>query len=179
VPAQRKARPADDLPDGRSLLDDVNVRLLRELAADPRLTAAELGRRVGMSAPAVRERVSRLEQAGVIRGYRLDVDPAALGLPVAAWVRIRPEPGQLTRVAELAERTPEVAECHRISGEDCFLLKVHVPSIAALEDVLDRFLLHGQTISSFVVSSPVPPRSVLPSALQGEAARRAAGSRTG
>jgi Lrp/AsnC family transcriptional regulator, leucine-responsive regulatory protein len=158
----RKARPANGLQDGRWLLDEVNVRLLRELAADARLTAAELARRVGMSPPAVRERVARLEQAGVIRGYRLDVDPAAVGLPVAAWVRIRPGPGQLPRIAELARSTPEVSECHRISGEDCFLLQVHVPSIGALEEVLDRFLLHGQTTSSLVVATPVPPRPVPP-----------------
>jgi len=98
----------------------------------------------------------------VIRGYRLDIDPAAVGLPVAAWVRIRPGPGQLPKVAELAQRTPEVSECHRISGEDCFLLKVHVPAIEDLESVLDRFLMHGQTTSSFVVATPVAPRTVLP-----------------
>jgi Lrp/AsnC family transcriptional regulator, leucine-responsive regulatory protein len=94
------------LADGKPLLDEVNRRLLAELDADPRAGAAELARRVGMSAPAVRERLTRLEESGVIRGYRLDVDPAALGLPVAAWVRVRPGPGQLTRVAELAARTP-------------------------------------------------------------------------
>jgi len=109
-----------------------------------------------MSAPAVRERVARLEEAGVIRGYRLDIDPAAIGLPVTAWVRIRPGPGQLPKIPELAARLPEVSECHRISGEDCFLLKVHVRAIEALEAVLDQFLLHGQTASSFVVSTPVP-----------------------
>lgn len=146
-------------PGRRSLLDEVNVRLLAALDADPRAGAAELGRRVGMSAPTVRERLTRLEEAGVIRGYRLDVDPAAIGLPVTAWVRIRPGPGQLPRIAELAARTPQVSECHRISGEDCFLLKVHVPGIEDLEAVLDQFLVHGQTHSSFVVSTPVPPRN--------------------
>ena len=124
------------------------------------MSTSELARRIGMSAPAVRERVGRLEESGVIRGYRLDINPAAVGLPVAAWVRIRPGPGQLPKLAELAERTPEVSECHRISGEDCFLLKVHVRAIEALEDVLDKFLVHGQTTSSFIVSTPVPPRSV-------------------
>jgi Lrp/AsnC family leucine-responsive transcriptional regulator len=140
-------------------LDETNVRLLDELTADPRATAAELARRVGMSAPAVRERLNRLEQAGVIRGYRLDIDPSAIGLPVAAWVRIRPGPGQLPKIAELARRTPQVSECHRISGEDCFLLKVHVAAIEDLEAVLDQFLLYGQTHSSFVVATPVPPRN--------------------
>ena len=113
-----------------------------------------------MSTPTVRERVARLEESGVIRGYRLDIDPAALGRPVAAWVRLRPGPSQIPRIVELAERTPEVVECHRISGEDCFLMRVQVPEIAALEDVLDKFLVHGQTTSSFIVSTPVPPRSV-------------------
>jgi Lrp/AsnC family leucine-responsive transcriptional regulator len=152
----------DRLPDGKLLLDDVNRRLLAFLTEDPRLSMSELARRIGMSAPAVRERVARLEQAGVIRGYRLDIDPAAVGLPVAAWVRIRPGPGQLPKVAALAARVPQVSECHRISGEDCFLLKVHVATIEALEEVLDRFLLHGQTTSSFIVSTPVAPRPPAP-----------------
>jgi Lrp/AsnC family leucine-responsive transcriptional regulator len=155
----RSPRTPRGLPDGKSLLDDVNVRLLAELSADPRSSASELARRVGMSAPAVRERVARLEEAGVIRGYRLEIDPAAIGLPVAAWVRLRPGLGQLPKIAELAARTPEVSECHRISGEDCFLLKVHVASIEALEAVLDQFLMHGQTTSSFIVATPVPPRA--------------------
>ncbi len=144
----------------RDLLDDVNVRLLRALQEDPRQSMSALARRVGMSAPAVTERVARLEQAGVIRGYRLDVDPAAVGLPVAAWVRLRPGPAQLPKIAKLAEATPEVVECHRITGEDCFLMRVQVPAIERLEEVLDKFLLHGQTTSSIVVSTPVPPRAV-------------------
>src|SRR6266849_3499019 len=117
-------------------LDEVNVRILEELRRDPRLTMAELGRRIGMSSPAVTERVRRLEEAGVIRGYRLDLDPAALGLPIAAYIRIRPNPGQLPRIAELAQQIPEVVECHRVTGEDCFILKVHIPAI----DQLDRLL---------------------------------------
>ena len=149
---------SQDLQSGKSLLDEVNRGILTALTKDPRLSTAELARRVGMSAPAVRERVNRLEEVGVIRGYRLDVDPAAMGIPVAAWVRIKPGPGQLPKIAALAARTPEVSECHRISGEDCFLLKLHVPALEALEDVLDRFLIHGQTTSSLIISTPVPPR---------------------
>jgi Lrp/AsnC family leucine-responsive transcriptional regulator len=143
-------------------MDATDRRLIDVLSEDPRLSAAEVARRVGLSAPTVRERISRLEESGVIRGYRLDIDPASLGLPVSAWVRLRPGPGQLTRIAQLAARTTEISECHRISGEDCFLLRVHVRSIEALEAVLDRFLVHGQTTSSFIVSTPVPPRSPRP-----------------
>ena len=139
------------------LLDDVNRALIVQLTAEPRLSFAELGRRVGLSSPAVADRVGRLEAAGVIR-YRLDVAPEALGLPMTAWVRVRPAPRQLPKIAELAERLPEVVLCDRISGEDCFLLKLHVRTMSHLEEVLDRFLAFGQTTSSFVVASPVPPR---------------------
>jgi Lrp/AsnC family transcriptional regulator, leucine-responsive regulatory protein len=143
-----------------TLLDELNVRILEELTADPRLRTTELARRLGVSTPTVRERVTRLEESGVIRGYRLDIDPAALGRPVAAWVRLQPGPGQVPRIAEMARSTPEVVECHRISGEDCFLMRVQVPAIDKLEDLLDRFAPYGRTNSSFVVSTPVPPRSV-------------------
>ena len=97
------ARPATyDHEEG--LLDGVNLRILAELRDGPRLSMAELARRVSMSAPAVTERVQRLQQAGVIAGYRLDIDPAAVGLPVTAFARIRPMPGSLTKIAELAEQ---------------------------------------------------------------------------
>lgn len=150
--------PRDSRSNGGNALDALNLRLLSELQDNPRLSMSELARRVGMSAPAVTERVQRLEAAGVITGYRVDVDPAALGMPVTALVRIRPGPGQLHKIAQAAQETAQVVECHRITGEDCFLLKMHAPSIGDLEEILDRFLLLGQTTTSIVVSTPVPPR---------------------
>lgn len=149
-------RPAYSGPS--ELLDEVNQRLLAELHADPRITMSALARRAGMSAPAVTERVQRLERAGVITGYRMDVSPAALGLPVTAFVRVRPTAGQLPKVAELAARLPQITECYRITGEDCFLLKLHAAAVEQIEEILDQFLLYGQTISSIVVATPVPPR---------------------
>ena len=140
------------------VLDEVNRRLLAELHGNPRLSMAELARRVGMSAPSVTERVQRLERLGVIAGFRMDVDPAALGMPVTAIVRIRPGPGQLPKIIEEARATPQVVECLRITGEDCFLMKIHGPTIGQLEEILDRFLLFGQTTTSIVVSTPVPAR---------------------
>jgi Lrp/AsnC family leucine-responsive transcriptional regulator len=119
---------------------------------------AELARRVGMSAPAVTERVQRLQRSGVIAGYRLDIDPAAVGLPVTAFARIRPMPGSLPKIAELAAELPQVTECYRITGEDCFLIKLHAPAIDQLEAILDRFLVYGNTTTSIVVSTPVPRR---------------------
>jgi Lrp/AsnC family leucine-responsive transcriptional regulator len=154
------------------LLDQVNRRLLAELHADPRISMSALGRRVGMSAPSVTERVQRMERAGIITGYRMEVSPAALGLPVTAFARIRPTAGQLPRIAELAAQLPEVTECHRITGEDCFLVKVHAPAVDQLAETLDKFLLYGQTVSSIVVSTPVPPR---PLPIPGVEAQPAAG----
>lgn len=143
-----------------SLIDETNHRLLRLLRDDPRVATSALARAVGMSAPAVRERLLRLQDAGVIRGYRLELDPAALGYPVLAFVRVRPAPGQLRPVADLAQRLPEVVECHRVTGEDCFILKVHLAGIDQLDRVLDQFLAFGQTTTSLVQSSPVPPRDL-------------------
>lgn len=139
-------------------LDAVNRRILEELLRDPRVTMAELGRRIGMSSPAVTERVRRLKEAGVIRGYRLDLNPAMLGLPIALYVRVRPNPGQLPRIAELAQQLPEVVECHRVTGEDCFVLKAHIPAIDQLDRLLDSFPLYGSTTTSIIQSSPVSLR---------------------
>ena len=144
--------------DDDQLLDAVNRRLLTELHADPRISMSALAREVGMSAPAVTERVQRLRRTGVITGFRMDVDPAALGLPVTAFARVRPAPGQLDNIAKLARSLDQVSECYRITGEDCFLVKLHAPTIADLEALLDQFLTYGQTITSIVVSEPVPPR---------------------
>ena len=153
-----KPRTRDAAAYEAKLLDDVNLRLLEELAADGRLGMAELGRRVGLSAPAVAERVQRLERAGVIAGYHAEIDPAAVGFPIGAVVRIRPSPGQLQRIPGLARESPEVAECYRITGEDCYLLRLHLRSIGDLEEILDRFTPYGQTTTSIVHSAPVPRR---------------------
>ena len=140
------------------LLDATNLTILAHLTAEPRIAIRELGRRVDMSGPAVAERVLRLREAGVIRREWLEIDPQSLGLAVTAYVRVRPTPGALPRVIELAKDTPEVVECHRVTGEDCFIMKVVAAHISELEALLDEFLLHGTTTSSLVVSSPVPLR---------------------
>ncbi|MES1154675.1 MAG: Lrp/AsnC family transcriptional regulator, partial [Rhodanobacter sp.] len=107
------------MPQISNLLSDPrNIALLQALQDDPRQPVSRLASRVGMSAPAVKERLNRLEETGVIRGYRLDLDPKALGWPVTAYVRVRPVPGQLPKIAELAQKIPQVVECHRVTGED-------------------------------------------------------------
>jgi Lrp/AsnC family leucine-responsive transcriptional regulator len=140
--------------------DETDAALLAELQRDARLTLAELGRRVGLSSPAVAERLQRLERDGVIRGYRADVDPRAVGLSLTVILRIRPAPRELKKVAELAERTREVVECHRITGDDCYFMKAHVRDVEHMEEVIDRFAVYGQTTTSILQSSPVPARAL-------------------
>ena len=142
------------------MLDETNVRLLAELQADARLSLAELGRRVGLSSPAVAERVARLEREGVILGYHAELDPRALGYALSAVIRAKPGPRQLHLVGEVARRTPEVVDCRRVTGEDCYVMTVHVRSVEHLEEVIDRFAAHGQTTTSIIQSAPVPRRGV-------------------
>jgi Lrp/AsnC family transcriptional regulator, leucine-responsive regulatory protein len=155
-----KRRSSDDRANENRLLDTINRRLLQELQADARLSMAELGRRINLSAPAVAERVQRLERAGVITGYRAEVDPKALGFPIAAVVRVRPTTRQLQKIPELAREIPEVVDCHRITGEDCYFVKLHLRSMDDLEEILDRFIVLGQTTTSIIHSSPVAARAL-------------------
>jgi Lrp/AsnC family leucine-responsive transcriptional regulator len=138
--------------------DATDERLLAELQGDARLTNAELGRRVSLSPPAVADRLRRLERDGVITGYRAELEPKALGYTLSAIMRVRPSARQLPKVAELARESPEVVECHRITGEDCFFVKLHLRDIEHLEEVVDRFLIYGQTTTSIIQSSPVRGR---------------------
>jgi Lrp/AsnC family leucine-responsive transcriptional regulator len=153
--------PSNRKPNGE-LIDEINGYLLAELQGDARLSVAELARRVSLSPPAVAERLQRLESAGVIRGYHADVDPAFAGYPLAVVIRVRPAPRQLPKVTELAQASPEVVECHRITGEDCFLIKAHVRDVGHLEELIDSIAVYGQTTTSIVQSSPVPPGSSAP-----------------
>jgi Lrp/AsnC family leucine-responsive transcriptional regulator len=139
-------------------LDATDRKIIGELTTDGRVPLAELGRRVSLSSPAVAERVRRLERVGVITGYRAELDPRLLGYQLTAIVRIKPAAGQLTRIPELATEIPEVGECHRITGEDCFYLKLHLRSIEELSSLLDRFLAYGETTTSIINASPIQRR---------------------
>jgi Lrp/AsnC family leucine-responsive transcriptional regulator len=150
------------------LLDSRNQKLLAALLKNPRASVTDLARRVGLSAPATRERMLRLEEAGVIKGWRVELDPKALGFPIAILIRVRPMPGQLPKIARLAQSLPQVTECLRITGEDCFLMRAHLRALDELDGLLDRFLAYGQTTTSIVQSSPVASRSLpLPDSVVG------------
>jgi Lrp/AsnC family leucine-responsive transcriptional regulator len=142
----------------RTRLDAIDRGIISELVANGRISFAELGRRVNLSSPAVTERVQRLERAGVITGYHAEIDPRALGYQLTAIVRVKPAPAQLARIAELAAQIPEISECHRITGEDCFYIQVHLRTIEELAGILDRFLQFGETTTSIINASPITGR---------------------
>ena len=124
------------------------------------MSVSELARRIKMSPPSARERVQRLEEAGIIKGYRLEIDPAALGYPITVFVRVRPMPGMLPNIVALAQKLPQVTECYRITGEDCFILKIHLDELSGLDRILDQFLAYGQTTTSLIQSVPVAARTL-------------------
>jgi Lrp/AsnC family leucine-responsive transcriptional regulator len=139
-------------------LDALDAAILRVLAEDARTPMRELAQRVGLSAPSTTERVRRLETAGVIEGYTVRVNAGALGLPVGAILRIRPMPGELQRVAEMLASIPEVITCDRVTGDDCFIAKAQVPTVADLESLINNLLPYASTNTCVVVSTPVTPR---------------------
>lgn len=138
-------------------LDNLDRRLLAELQANPRLPVAQLGRRVGLSPPAIAERMRRLEESGAL-SYRAQVDPRALGYGICAIVRVSPRTSDLQQIPEIAREVPEITECYRITGEDCYFMKLFLRSMDDLEPLLDRFTPHGRTTTSIVHSAPIPPR---------------------
>lgn len=144
------------------LLDSVGWQILRELQADARLSYAELGRRVGLSSPAVMERVKKLEDAGIIRGYSVDLDLAQLGLPIMAYVRLANVGLHDKHILDLVQEMPEVVECHHVTGNDSFVIKVTAASIAHLERILMKFVSYNQTTTSIVLSSPIIGRIIEP-----------------
>lgn len=139
-------------------LDDVDAKLIEALGANARISMRDLAELVGMSAPSVAERVRRLEDVGVIRGFIVDLDAKALGYNLEAIVRIKPLPGQLHIVEQLIQAMPECIECDKVTGEDCFIARLCLQSIDRLDGLLDRLSERAETNTSIIKASPVPRR---------------------
>ncbi len=144
------------------LLDDLGWNILDLLQQNARLSCAELGRRVGLSTPAVTERVRRMEEAGIITGYHASVDPSKAGFPIVVYMRLAISGGEnmVSRATVAVKRMPEVLECHRVTGTDSFILRAGLLSVAHLESLIDRLTPFGMTSTSTVLSSPVPYRAL-------------------
>jgi Lrp/AsnC family leucine-responsive transcriptional regulator len=143
------------------LLDETGWHILEALQENARLSFSELGQRVGLSSPAVAERVRRMEDAGIITGYRAEVNTAKIGYPITAIIRISNSPGErCTRFSASAQEIPEVLECYRVTGSDSLIMKVMASSVVHLESLIDRLSEHGQLTTSIVLSTPVSRKIV-------------------
>ncbi|MDR6611538.1 Lrp/AsnC family transcriptional regulator [Leifsonia sp. 1010] len=143
-------------------VDSTDRSILAELQRDGRQSIAELARTVHMSNSAVAERVRRLEEAGVITGYRAVIDPERLGFGILAYLRLRYPSSQYKPLHDLLAEIPEVIEAHHVTGDDCFILKVVATSMRHLEQISGRVGTLGSVTTSVSYSSPFPTRTIVP-----------------
>ncbi len=144
--------------DVEKLLDSTGKQLLALLQEDARFSYSELGRRVGLSVTAVIERIRRLEDTGLITGYKVELNREKLGLTVLAFVRLQTKPDRYSAVLALIETIPAVLECHHVTGEESFVLKLAVATVGELEPLIEQLSKFGQTSTSIVMSSLVEKR---------------------
>lgn len=142
------------------MIDDIDRKILNELQMEARISYAELGRRVGLTTPAVIERVRKLEDSGIVMGYRAEIDPSKVGLPITAFIRMSISGVDYSHIIEVAEESNEVLECHRGTGGDSFIMKIAVSSVEHLQEVIDRLTPYGITTTTIVLSSPVKRRVI-------------------
>ena len=141
-------------------IDEIDRNILKELQLDARTSYAELGRRVGLTTPAVIERVRKLEDAKIVIGYRAEIDPARVGLPITAFIRMSITGVDYSHIIEVAEESNEVLECHRGTGGDSFIMKVAVRTVEHLQEIIDKLTPYGITTTAIVLSSPVKRRII-------------------
>ncbi|MBX7171136.1 MAG: Lrp/AsnC family transcriptional regulator [Pyrinomonadaceae bacterium] len=144
------------------MLDQIDWKILKELQEDARTSFAELGRRVGLTTPAVIERVRKLEDAKIITGYRAEIDMTKVGLPITAFIRMSITGIDYSHIIEVVNESNEVLECHRGTGGDSFIMKVAVADVEHLQTLIDKLVPFGITTTSIVLSSPVKSRVIEP-----------------
>jgi Lrp/AsnC family transcriptional regulator, leucine-responsive regulatory protein len=142
------------------MIDAIDWKILTELQENARISFAELGRRVGLTTPAVIERVRKLEDAQIITGYRAEINTAKVGLPILAFIRMSISGVDYSRIIEAVGNSKEVLECHRGTGGDSFIMKVAVSDVANLQDLIDKLTPYGITTTAIVLSSPVKSRTI-------------------
>ena len=140
------------------ILDDIDRRILEILVVDARISLKQLADKIKLSSPSTSERLRRLEERGAIRAFTVDVDPRALGYELQAIVRIRPMPGKLAQVQKLVTEIAEFSECDKVTGDDCFIGRLHLRSIGQLDGILDRIIDKAETNTAIVKSQPVRRR---------------------
>lgn len=143
-------------------MDEIDWKILVELQNNARISYAEIGRRVGLTTPAVIERIRKLEDSGIITGYRVEIDTSKVGLPVTAFIRMSITGVDYSHIIEVVKEAKEVLECHRGTGGDSFIIKVAVASVEHLQEIIDKLTPYGITTTAIVLSSPVKRRVIGP-----------------
>jgi Lrp/AsnC family transcriptional regulator, leucine-responsive regulatory protein len=142
------------------MIDEIDWNILKELQINARISFAELGRRIGLTTPAVIERVRKLEDAKIITGYRAEIDTAKVGLPITAFIRMSISGVDYSKIIEVITKSEEVLEGHRGTGGDSFILKIAVADVEHLQTIIDKLTPYGITTTSIVLSSPVKTRVI-------------------
>ena len=142
------------------MIDEIDWKILKELQEDARISFAELGRRIGLTTPAIIERVRKLEDAKIITGYGAEIDTAKVGLPIVAFIRMSITGIDYSQIIETVKESNEILECHRATGGDSFVMKVAVSSVEHLQNIIDKLTPYGITTTSIVLSSPVKRRTI-------------------
>lgn len=143
------------------MVDEIDWKILKELQINSRISFAELGRRIGLTTPAVIERIRKLEDAKIITGYGVEIDTAKIGLPITAFLRMSISGVDYSHIIEVAQNSAEILECHRATGGDSFIMKVAVSDVEHLQNLIDRLVPYGITTTSIVLSSPVKKRVIV------------------
>ncbi len=144
------------------MIDEIDWKILVELQEDARVSYAKLSRKIGLTTPAIIERIRKLEDAKIITGYRVEIDTAKVGLPVTAFIRMSITGVEYSKIVEAVKESKEVLECHRGTGGDSFIMKVAVASIEHLQIIIDKLTPYGITTTAIVLSSPVKRRVLEP-----------------
>ncbi len=143
-------------------LDQIDLHILEELQRDGRVPFAELGRRVGLSTPAVIERVRKLEDSKVILGYHAEVAPGRVGLPLQAFIKVTIAGDKLEQFAAVVRAVPEVRQAHRVTGSESYIVQVAARDIAHLEQIIDSLAPYVATQTSLVLASTISWNAVPP-----------------
>jgi Lrp/AsnC family leucine-responsive transcriptional regulator len=155
--------------DTEKLLDETGWRILHALQENARISFSELGQHVGLSAPAVAERIRRMEDAGIIKGYHAEIDMTRMGYPISAMIRLNTEGDMCSRFGALSRDIPEIMECYRVTGTDSYIMKVAVASIEHLETLINLLEAYGRLTTSIVLSTSIARRIITASPGLGEA----------
>jgi Lrp/AsnC family transcriptional regulator, leucine-responsive regulatory protein len=142
------------------MVDEIDLAILKSLQENARLPFAEVGRAIGLTAPAISERVRKMEDAGIITGYHAAVDNTRAGLPIMVFVQLGLIPGRGREVSEMIRDLPEVLECHHVTGQDCFVIKAAVPDMEGLQVLIEHLGHFGKTTTSVVLNAPVTRRTI-------------------